>query len=310
MTLKLIKTLWGINEPISPSLFESIKQEGYHGVEVIRLAWQDESAVTKLVQALNAAQLSVVCQVHTTGGFLRDDATTNGEYVYCDEYDVAQHVASFRQQLRECQDVIAKLDDAAGSFVNVHAGVDAWTHEQAVTFLQASVQAIQDQVVQVPVVFETHRQRLFGNPFQTRALLQDERIIAATAEIQLNADLSHWYCACERVFDATEKRDAAWWPDLLAQLQGRVSYIHARFGWAQGPQMANPAAEYNELDRSLQLQVWQQLLTAMKEAGKDCFVCCEYGPAPYLPNAVDAVPLPEAVLLTKEYIEGIFEEFV
>ena len=306
MTLKLIKTLWGIDEPISPSLFESIRQEGYHGVEVIRLAWQDDTAATTLVQALNAAKLSVVCQVHTTGGFLRGGSGNDvPEYVYCDDYDVANHVISFQQQLRECQDLILRV--TAGGFINVHAGVDAWTHEEAVTFLSACLQEMEDSPFDdVPVVFETHRQRLFGNPFQTRDLLQDERL----RKLQLNADLSHWYCACERVFDATQKRDATWWPALLTQLQGRVQYIHARFGWAQGPQIANPAAEANETDRALQLQVWQQLLTAIKEAGKDCWVCPEYGPAPYLPDSPDAVALPEAVLYTKEYIEGIFEEFI
>ena len=43
MELKSIKTLWGIDEPISIELFNSIKEEGYHGVEVIRLAWIDEN---------------------------------------------------------------------------------------------------------------------------------------------------------------------------------------------------------------------------------------------------------------------------
>ena len=58
-SLKLIKTLWGIEDVVSPSLFESIKKEGYFGVEVIRLAWTLDQK--NLVDSLNYAGLAVVC---------------------------------------------------------------------------------------------------------------------------------------------------------------------------------------------------------------------------------------------------------
>ena len=187
-SLQLIKTLWGVEDPVSPSLFECIKKEGYFGVEVIRLAWDLDQK--NLLDSLNQSRLAVVCQIHTTGGFLQD-----GEYIYCGEYSVEAHKLDFKKQLQECSQLLSQV--VAGGFVNVHAGVDAWTKEEAREFLEFCLQEIDK--VNFQVTFETHRQRLFGSPFQTRDLLFGGDSSELTA-LKLNADLSHWYCACERVF--------------------------------------------------------------------------------------------------------------
>jgi hypothetical protein len=111
----------------------------------------------------------------------------------------------------------------------------------------------------------------------TRYLLQHSEL----AELKLNADLSHWYCACERVFDVTQARDEPWWPAVLQSVAERCYYIHARFGWSQGPQMADPSTPECDVDRNLQMFNWQVLLQTMiardrggGETG-DCFVSPE-----------------------------------
>ena len=68
--VKLVKTLWGVDEPISSSLFEEILEEGYAGVEVIALAYATQSAEGVLVEAANSAGLTVVFQIHTSGGYI------------------------------------------------------------------------------------------------------------------------------------------------------------------------------------------------------------------------------------------------
>ena len=83
--VKLVKTLWGVDEPISSSLFEEILEEGYAGVEVIALAYATHSAEGVLVEAANSAGLTVVFQIHTSGGYID---TETGEYAYIDSYDV------------------------------------------------------------------------------------------------------------------------------------------------------------------------------------------------------------------------------
>jgi len=310
--LKLIKTLWGIDDPISPDLFRSIRQEGYHGVEVIRLAYLfDKSG---LIESLNAANLSLVCQIHTCGGYL--DETTK-EYIYCGSDSLQDHKRDFQRQIEECEGLLEQV--SAGGFINVHAGVDAWNTDETMEFMIFCLDEIEKSAKDTLITFETHRQRLFGNPFQTREILSNLETAGKLDRLKLNADLSHWYCACERVFDSNKQPDVKWWPKLLEQVAERCYYIHARFGWAQGPQMADPSAKECEVERILQLETWkslinQQLHRESVEDGQllDIYMSPEYGPSPYLaslPHIQDPVAsLPSAVAYTKSEIEKLFSQ--
>jgi len=273
--------------------------EGYHGVDVIRLAWMLDKEL--LVKSLNEAGLILVCQIHTTGGYL-----LSNEYIYCGAYDVAAHKQDFEKQLRECKDLIDTVNN--GGFVNVHAGVDAWSNNEAVDFIEYCLKLIERS--KISVTFETHRQRIFGSPFQTRELLSSSPKLIAS--LKLNADLSHWYCACERVFNEETDRDTQWWPNLLSSISKRCEYIHARFGWAQGPQMADPSAPECEPERLLQIKAWKTLVeTQVKNKKINIFMSPEYGPSPYmavLPKTGEPVAsLPDAVSFTKKILEDMFE---
>lgn len=315
--LRLIKTLWGIDDPVSPELFRSIKEEGYYGVEVIRLNWLlDENNKSRdvLVNALNEAGLGCVTQIHTSGGYIDKD----GEYVYCGAYDVAVHEEDFKKQLRECKNFLGLVKH--GGFVNVHAGVDAWSKDEVVRFLEFCFEEIKQTAPDITLVFETHRQRIFGSPFQTRDLLALPSL-SESKYLKLNADLSHWYCACERVFNPKDEDRDKWWPGVLESIAPRCEYIHARFGWAQGPQMADPSAPECEKDRNLQIKIWKELVKEQQKPGhvggggpREIFVSPEYGPAPYLPlkphTKEPVASLPAAVSYTKKVIEELFESIV
>ena len=300
--LRLIKTLWGIESPISTKLLQSIKEEGYYGIEVIRLAWLFDKDL--LVNSLNEAGLAVVCQIHTAGGYI-----DNGDYVYCGSYDVTSHKENFRKQLKECIELIGLVQK--GGFINVHAGVDAWSNEEAKEFLEFCLTEIQDTAPpDIVVTFETHRQRLFGNPFQTRDLLSFlSSTLPISSKLKLNADLSHWYCSCERVFNAKDDRDR-WWPDLISKISQRCEYIHARFGWAQGPQMADPSAAECETERNLQIDVWKILILEREHKGV-VYMSPEFGPPPYMPvhphSQEPVASLSDAVSYTKTVLEELFQ---
>ena len=189
-----------MEEPISPALFRSIASEGYSGVEVIALAWNTDEAQRILVQSANEASLAVVCQIHTSGGYLSD---ATGEYVYVGSARCDDHITDLEQQVAACCNLLGQVQN--DGFINVHAGVDAWTMEESIQFLTfASHLAAKSPF---KVVIETHRQRLFGSPFATRDILSRPEI-AQLKGLRLNADLSHWFVACERVFDPSEARDA------------------------------------------------------------------------------------------------------
>ena len=303
-TLKLVKTLWGIDEAISPTLFKAIASEGYSGVEVIALAYSTHDARAILIESANEAGLAVVCQIHTSGGYISDA----GEYVYLSSYDVQDHKSHLTDQIATCSDLLKQI--TSGGFINVHAGVDAWTIEESMDFLKHVNN--EAEKCSFKTVIETHRQRLFCSPFVTRELLQQMDKLNLK-HILLNADLSHWVVSCERVFNPQEKRDAIWWPELLSNFASRCDYIHGRFGFAQGPQISDPSAKEYENDVKLQIKNWTEIWKSqISRNGKDCECWCspELGPQPYMPalphTQKDVASLPDAVQWTKEKIQEAF----
>ena len=95
MKLKLVKTLWGVDGVEDPekwdAIFAKIKAEGFEAIEAITLAWRTDKE--KFCSLLEKHGLSLICQIHTTGGDI-DKAT--GEYQYCTSNKLHEHLASFR----------------------------------------------------------------------------------------------------------------------------------------------------------------------------------------------------------------------
>jgi hypothetical protein len=54
--------------------------------------------------------------------------------------------------------------------------------------------------------------------------------------LKLTADLSHWCVVAERVFDSQSGLDDDW-EETLQIVSERTHHIHARVGYAQGPQV-------------------------------------------------------------------------
>ena len=163
--------------------------------------------------------LALICQIHTTGGDL--DPKTN-EYRYCTSNKLHAHLASFVQLAAEAANLGAVLinshsghgDPSArlwpSNLVCVMIGrgmcfADSWgSGDKAVSFFKHALKV--ESQLGVPVVHETHRQRLLYSPYTAAELLAHPEL----AKLRINADLSHWCCVCEHVFDATDPRDDFW----------------------------------------------------------------------------------------------------
>jgi len=103
----------------------------------------------------------------------------------------------------------------------------------------------------------------------------------------------------------------------------RCEYIHARLGWAQGPQLADPSAPECQSDVALQLKVWKTLVEAQFARQDDSsnnnkaatvYASPEYGPPPYLPvqphTQEPVASLSEAVAYTKKLLEDLLASMV
>ena len=213
------------------------------------------------------AGLKFVAQIHTAGGYIKD-----GQYIYCSSCTVEDHVESFRAQVSAALGMDPVM-------INVHSGHDSWRTSAAVCYFK-QVLAVEKEIVSssaTVVVHETHRQRLLFNPFQAIEILSDPDL----ADLKINADLSHWVCCCERLFD-DEERDP-WWPGLLDNIAQRCHLIHARIGHAEGPQIVDPRrTDLFEKEISAHLSWWECIWKHQRSRGLECaYVEAEHGPEPY-----------------------------
>ena len=189
-TLKMAKTLWGVDEAADTgkwdALFARIKADGFDGVEAIAPTWRSDPAL--LTSLLEKHGLALICQIHTTGGDIVD-----GEYVYCSSSKLDDHTASFEALATEA----AALEPA---LINSHSGHDSWgSGERAVAFFRHALQV--EARLGVPIVHETHRQRLLYSPYPTAELLS----LPELAALKINADLSHWCCEIFGYLDSTHR---------------------------------------------------------------------------------------------------------
>jgi hypothetical protein len=100
--------------------------------------------------------------------------------------------------------------------------------------------------------------------------------LEALPELRLNCDFSHWCCVCEQlVMDAL--------PELLSLCAERADHVHARVGYAQGPQVPHPGAPESATALAAHLRWWREIWKSRRARGESiCTVTPEFGPDGYL----------------------------
>ena len=129
------------------------------------------------------------------------------------------HIQSFESQFEfaaQCQVTL----------INCHAGRDIFSFEENVQIFQRVTQLSQSSGI--PILIETHRGRPTYSAIETRKYLE------AIPELRLTADFSHWMVVHESGLD-----DQGMNIELAIT---RADYIHARVGYAEGPQIPDPRA--------------------------------------------------------------------
>ena len=134
----------------------------------------------------------------------------------------------------------------------------------------------------VPLLHETHRGRALFSAPATAAFL------AALPGLRLTADFSHWFCVHES--------DLADQPEAVASAVAASHHVHARIGFAEGPQVGDPRGEafLPWLERHLEL--WRRIVAAREREGRPFLTLTpEFGPAPYMPlRPIENEPVADA----------------
>ena len=155
-------------------------------------------------------------------------------------------------------------------FINSHAGRDIFPFEENLQIFQRVSQL--SQSAGIPILIETHRGRPTYSAIETRKYLE------AIPELRLTADFSHWMVVHES--DLADQRANV---ELAI---ARADYIHARVGYAEGPQIPDPRAPEWQSAVATHLQLWQQIIQQHKQNGKEhLYMTPEFGPPAYMHTA-------------------------
>lgn len=248
MELQLFKTLWG-HAGSPATAIAACTEHGFDGIEGQAPSSSHERK--ELKTKLADHNLSFIAEICTAGSYVPERQAT-----------VSEHLHSFLRQAEaalECDPL----------FLTVIAGCDAWSLEQSVEFFDRALALSND--LEITASFETHRSRSLFNPWITRDILSQ------LPELKLTCDFSHWCVVCERLID-TE-------PEIIALCAERAHHIHARVGYAQGPQVTHPGApefrEALEAHEDWWTQIWRSQLargvpvsTMTPEFGPDGYLHC------------------------------------
>jgi sugar phosphate isomerase/epimerase len=238
MKLYLFRHLWGVEEPWE-TFFPKAKKLGYHGIETWVPEGKDRARMKRL---LKENGLTLLAFQATEGG------------------DWKEHAKSFERSLEVAEDF--------GAFqVNAHSGRDSFSFDDAKRFYERALKA--EKKSGLLVSHETHRGRVFYNPWTTAAVVRE------FPEMNLNYDLSHWVCVTERMLDTEEH--------IVRELAKRVIHIHARVGYEEGPQVPDPRAPEYASYLEKHEAWWDLTWKAQKARGlKYSTLTPEFGPPYYL----------------------------
>lgn len=151
--------------------------------------------------------------------------------------------------------------------INCHTGKDYFTFNQNVELINIAQRL--SAASGITIAHETHRGK-FSYSASVMAPYLD-----AVPDIKITADFSHWCVVSESLLENQQA--------LIDRLVPHCVYIHARVGYAQGPQVPDPAAPEYEKELKRHTGWWQQIVDHRISIGsEDLIITPEFGPVPYM----------------------------
>jgi sugar phosphate isomerase/epimerase len=150
--------------------------------------------------------------------------------------------------------------------VNSYTGKDYWSKEQNIRLIEVGENISKQYGVKV--VHETHRGRfLYSAPVA-------QEYFNCVPEVKVTADFSHWVCVAESLL--ADQQSA------LNDAIRRTEHIHARVGFAEGPQVPDPFAPEWAQELEIFTSWWLRIAQIFQQSGREVLtITPEYGPVPY-----------------------------
>jgi sugar phosphate isomerase/epimerase len=174
--------------------------------------------------------------------------------------DPLLHKVIFRKHL-------LNLANANPLFINTQTGKDYFSFEDNAELIDISFQV--EKETGIPVVHETHRGKF------SFALHITKQYLEKIPELELGLDLSHWCNVAESLLNDQQ--------DALDLALVRTRHIHARVGYAEGPQITDPRLPEWRETVNFHLLCWDRVFENFKLLNKEYLtITPEFGPYPYM----------------------------
>lgn len=220
------------------------KKEGYDGIE----NWwpENKNEQDEMFAALKQYKLEI--------GFLYGAWQTNP----------VEHLSHFKKVM----DTIAKQKIQTPLYINLHSGRDYFSFDDNKKFIEYTNALAKD--TGIPIYHETHRGRMLYAAHVTKDFIHKY------PELKLTLDISHWCNVHESLLDDQ--------PETIELALQRTEHIHARIGYAEGPQVNDPRAPEWEGTVKQHFAWWDKVVERKKKNGETMTFLTEFGPPLYMPT--------------------------
>lgn len=168
---------------------------------------------------------------------------------------------SFIKNLYQCAEPSPLL-------INSHTGRDYFSLQQNLELIDAAQEF--SEKTGITVAHETHRGRLGYSPQMAGSVFE------LRSDFRITADFSHWTCVTESMLEN--------FTAIVDEAISRSRYIHARVGFEQGPQVADPRASQWRYALDKFLHWWDKIVAVNKQLNSKILpITTEFGPVPYMP---------------------------
>ncbi|QHW33167.1 TIM barrel protein [Paenibacillus rhizovicinus] len=165
MSIRIFKSLWGMEQLSYRESIERIAAAGYDGVEATVPPPEHEREFAEL---LHEHRLDYIALIGSTGQTL------------------SAHEESFARGIERAAALNPLLAIS-------HSARDCMSFEEQLQFFRSALRS--QSAAGLPVGHETHRHRAMYTPWNTAKLLEE------LPDLRITADFSHWCCVCESLLE-------------------------------------------------------------------------------------------------------------